>query len=55
MTAQQIAGWFLVALPFAGIAGIMIREMGVMPTLGVFGVTALMVFCIGLGVHLLHT
>lgn len=55
MTITRLVGFTLIAAPYVGVAGLAIYSLGWLGALFVFGVTALMVGSIVLGVRLVHS
>ena len=53
MSAAQVIGALLIALPFVAVAVFVVREMGWGSLLVVFGSTALVVGCIFAGYYLM--
>jgi len=53
VTSTQIIGLALVAMPFAAIFALGLRLMGLLPTLAVFALTALVVAVVLAGSYLL--
>lgn len=51
---KKTKGYILIASPFVAIAGIGISLIGVLPTLGVFGIAGVICYVIALGVNLIE-